>query len=86
MSPYLFILCVEGLSALICKFETEKWLHRVKICRKDLFITHMLFANDCYVYCKASEEEVEKLLEMLDMFEKATWKKVNSPKSSVFFS
>lgn len=86
LSPYLFILCAEGLSALMHKYEREKWMHGVKICRKDPVINHMLFADDCYVYCKANEDEASKLLEMLDKFEKATGQRVNTAKSSVFFS
>lgn len=86
VSPYLFILCAEGLSALLKKYAANKWLHGVKICRKAPVITHMLFADDCYLYCKTNEGEAIRLLEMLERFEKATWQKVNSAKSSVFFS
>lgn len=31
LSPYLLILCAEGLSSLIRKYEREKWLHGCKI-------------------------------------------------------
>lgn len=84
LSPYLFILCAEGLSALICKYEREKWLHRVKIFRNAPVITHMLFANDCYICCKAKEEESCKLLELLNVYKISAGQKVNSQNSLVF--
>lgn len=43
LSPYLFILCAEGLSALIRKYEQEGLIHGIKICRGAHLITHMLF-------------------------------------------
>lgn len=33
LSPYLFILCAEGLSSLIRKYEKEKWLHGCKVAK-----------------------------------------------------
>lgn len=50
LSPYLFIICVEGLSALIRKYEDRGWIHGIKICRKAPAISHMLFVDDSYVY------------------------------------
>lgn len=86
MSPYLFIICAEGLSALIHKYESERWIHGVKICRKAPIVTHMLFADDSYLYCKADTGEARKMLELLAVYEKALGQKVNTNKSSVFFS
>lgn len=56
LSPYLFIICAEGLSSLIHKYETSKWIHGIKVCRQALIIPHMLFADDSYLYCKANIE------------------------------
>lgn len=86
LSPYLFILCAEGLSALIRKYETIRWISGIKVCQKAPSITHMLFADDSYMYCKASEEEANRVLRMLQVFENASGQKVNRMKSSVFFS
>lgn len=72
LSPYLFIICTEGLSSLIHKYESRKWIHGVRICGRAPIITHMLFANDCYLYCKASQNEATKLFELLDVYERAT--------------
>lgn len=32
LSPYLFIICAEGLSAMIRHYEANKWLQGIKIC------------------------------------------------------
>lgn len=61
LSPFLFIICVEGISALIKHFEMKKWIHGIKICRNAPSITHMLFADDSYLYFRANEEEVLKI-------------------------
>lgn len=86
LSPYLFIICAEGLTSLIQKYEVNQWLHGVKICRNAPTVTHMLYADDIYFYCKADTNEAGRVLELLGTYEKASGQKVNKDKSSVFFS
>ncbi|KAL8131281.1 hypothetical protein AgCh_007272 [Apium graveolens] len=86
LSPYLFIICAEGLSAMLHRFESQKMIQGVKVCRRAPSITHMLFADDSYFYCKAGESEVQKLVEILAKFELASGQQINLDKSSVFFS
>jgi hypothetical protein len=54
LSPYLFIICAEGLSALIKQTEARGDIHGVKICRNAPIITHLLFANDCFLFLRAT--------------------------------
>uniref|UniRef100_A0A803PEK6 Reverse transcriptase domain-containing protein n=1 Tax=Cannabis sativa TaxID=3483 RepID=A0A803PEK6_CANSA len=61
LSPYLFILCAEGLSALIKKYEGRGWLHGCKVANGAPRISHMLFADDSYLYCKATLQEALKV-------------------------
>lgn len=86
LSPYLFIMCAEVLSGLIKKYEEQKWLHGVKICRHAPSISHMLFADDNYLYVRADEEDVLRVLDLLQVFENASGQNVNLMKSTVFFS
>lgn len=86
LSPYLFIICAEGLSAMLHRFERQKMIQGVKVCRRAPSITHMLFVDDSYFYCKAGESEAQKLVEILSKFELASGQKINLGKSSVFFS
>lgn len=81
LSPYLFIICAEGLSSLISSYEAKHWIHG---CRNSPIISHMLFADDSYFYCKADTEDASKVVEMLKVYEKAFGQKVNGGKSSFF--
>lgn len=65
---------------------SKNWIHGVKICRRSQVISHMLFADDSYLFCRANMEEAGKVMEILGTFENATGQKVNKDKSSVFFS
>lgn len=49
-------------------------------------ISHIFFADDSYLYCKATMNEVNRLQELLQKFEEASGQKVNHQKSSIFFS
>uniref|UniRef100_A0A803NJC2 RNase H type-1 domain-containing protein n=1 Tax=Cannabis sativa TaxID=3483 RepID=A0A803NJC2_CANSA len=50
------------------------------------FISHMLFADDSYIFCRANENDSAKVLTLLKDFEMASRQMVNFSKSSVFFS
>lgn len=46
LSPYLSILCAEGLTALIDQAERRGELHGKCICRGAPIVTHLFFTDD----------------------------------------
>ncbi|XP_074373929.1 uncharacterized protein LOC141714300 [Apium graveolens] len=78
LSPYLFIICAESLTALINNYERKHWLHGIKVCRRALVISHMLFADDVYFYCKADVQEAFKVLQLLEIYEAASGQQAKS--------
>ena len=86
LSPYLFLLCADGFSALINEAARNKMLNGVSICRGRPMVTQLFFADDSLLFCKASRQESQKLLEILELYEAASRQKINVDKSLVFFS
>ncbi|XP_062085599.1 uncharacterized protein LOC133791697 [Humulus lupulus] len=86
LSTYLFIICAEGLSSLIQKFEATRVLQGCRVAQHAPSITHMFFADDSYLFCQATRGAAESVLTLLHLFETASGQKVNTSKSSIFFS
>ena len=57
LSPYLFLLCTEGLHSLLHQAETSGQIRGVSICRNGPRLTHLFFADDSLVFCRASMQE-----------------------------
>ena len=86
ISPYLFLLCVEGLSAM---FHREVRLERIKgvsVCRGAPQIFHLFFADDSIIFCKATLEEANRVSQVLKDYERESGQKLNKEKTSLFFS
>ena len=86
LSPTLFLICTEGLYALINRFVWNQLLTGISICRGCPRVTHFLFAGDSILFCKASVEESRVLKNILQQYEDSSGQKINTDKSSIFFS
>jgi hypothetical protein len=84
LSPYLFILVAEGLIALIHQVVNRGDIHGARICRGAPEVSHLLFADDCFLFCRASVAEVTRLPSILHTYEKASGQEINLSKSEVF--
>lgn len=59
LSPYLFILCSEVLSWLCLRSEACNELHDIKVGRKTLAVSHLLYADDLMIFGWANDKEVK---------------------------
>ena len=86
LSPYLFLLCAEGLSALIAHEEEAGNLNGVQVCRDSPTISHLLFANDSLILMRADTHNANTLRGILDEYCAASGQLVSESKCSIFFS
>jgi hypothetical protein len=86
LSPYLFIICAEGLSALIRQAEARGDIHGVKICKNAPIISHLLFADDCFLFFRANHNEAVVMKNILTTYEAASGQTINFQKSEIFCS
>lgn len=69
ISPFLFIIAVEGLNWLFKRALNQGILNGLVIGNDGPVITHLQFADDTLVFCKANLEEVQVVKKILCDFE-----------------
>ena len=86
ISPYLFLLCSEGLSCLLKSIGPLYLSRGVRVGVHSPWISHLLFADDCIVFSQASQGGAGRLMEVLNRYSQGSGQLVNKEKSAVFFS
>uniref|UniRef100_A0A2N9I0P4 Reverse transcriptase domain-containing protein n=1 Tax=Fagus sylvatica TaxID=28930 RepID=A0A2N9I0P4_FAGSY len=86
LSPYLFLLCTEGLHGLLSQAEISGPIQGLSLCRNGPRLTHLFFADDCLLFCKANTSECDTILQILDSYEYASGQQLNRAKTTLFFS
>ena len=86
ISPYLFLICAEGLSAMLKKEESEGHVKGVAVCRGIPRVSHLLFVYDSIIFCRALIMECERVLKVLDDYERDLGQKINKEKTTLYFS
>ena len=86
LSLYLFLLCAEGFSSLLAKAEAKNRLHSVSICRRAPRISHLLFVDNSLLFCRATQKEVQAIVDILQLYATASGQLINFEKSSIYFS
>ena len=79
-------MCTKGLHGLISKAAHNGDIRGVSLCQNGPRITHLFFADDSLLFCKAREEECQSLLEVLAKYERASGQQINHTKTTIFFS
>lgn len=86
LSPYIFILCTEVLSALCAKGQEDGSLPGVRVARTCPAINHLLFADDTMFFCQSKPSCVSALMKILATYEAVSGQKINPQKSAITFS
>ncbi|XP_074298841.1 uncharacterized protein LOC141629796 [Silene latifolia] len=86
ISPYLFIICMEVLSRQLARAERMKTLTGIKISRYEPTLSHLFYADDALLCCKATHNSFEALRDLLKDFELVSGQMINLDKSYIKFS
>ena len=85
-SPYLFILCMEVLGAMINEKCNEKLWNPIKASQGGLAFSHLFFTDDLVLFAKVDRKNCVAVKEVLDTFCSLSSQKVSATKTRVFFS
>ncbi|XP_020698808.2 uncharacterized protein LOC110111333 [Dendrobium catenatum] len=84
LSPYLFCIAMD---AFTCMIDNHSAVDRfMGIHKKDLVISHLLYADDLLIFGEATVQNCKVLVDILDGFAQLSGLKVNHEKSNLIIS
>ncbi|RVX11700.1 LINE-1 retrotransposable element ORF2 protein [Vitis vinifera] len=86
LSPYLFVLGMEVLSALIRRVVVGGFISGCSLRgrgRMEMDVSHLLFADDTIIFCEARKEYLTSLSWILAWFEAASGLRINLAKNEL---
>ncbi|KAA3487603.1 reverse transcriptase [Gossypium australe] len=86
LSPYLLIICREGLFALLHLACLNGHILGTQMVRGAPWITYLLFADDNLIFEEATSVGASILMNVLQLYASNSGQLINFEKSSVFFS
>lgn len=84
LSPFLFLVVAEVVGALISKAFLGGLIGGFEVRPNGLKVSHLQFANDTLIMCRASKDQVKYLRCVVRCFEVVLGLKVNLNKSKIF--
>jgi hypothetical protein len=86
ISPYLFIICADALNSLIYRAVDTGIITGVPTSPSGPRLSHLFFADDSLLFCKANLVEWRRLMRILGVYEVGSGPKLNLQKTSILFS
>lgn len=86
LSPYLFVICSQGLSTILNHYANQGLIHGIRIARGCPSITQLFFADDSLIFFKVNKQSCDFIKESLNSYEKASGQLINYDKLAITFS
>eukprot|EP00253_Pinus_taeda_P028693 PITA_28693 len=85
LSPFLFVILMEGLSRTIAKKKAEGTIKGLQPIRSLPATTHQQFVDDTMLHGSPTVKEAVSYRDILDLFSQASGMEINFSKSTIFF-
>ena len=86
LSSFLFLLCTEGLNGLIVQAANHGDIKGFALCRNGPRLTHLLFADNNLLFCRATDQECSNILKILEEYGSCSGQQFNRNKTTIFFN
>lgn len=86
LSPFLFILCDEGLSTMFRQVELGNHIHGLPFGSRSLQVVHLMFSNDYLIFSRANTSKATYIKSILQRYEGLSGQRVNFTKSTLMLS
>lgn len=87
LSPLLFLLLLtEGLHGLVSKEADQGDIWGYSLSKNCHRLTHLLFVDDSLLFSRATMQECQKILDILETYGNCSGQQINKSKTIIFFS
>ena len=86
MYPYLFLICAQGLTALLNNYGGAHIDREVRVSIHAPWVNHLFFAADSLILRSANAQSADRLNAILRIYAECSGQAVNREKSSIFSS
>ncbi|GKA05456.1 putative RNA-directed DNA polymerase, eukaryota, reverse transcriptase zinc-binding domain protein [Tanacetum coccineum] len=84
LSPFLFIIIMEGLHVAISDSTRQGLIRGIKVGSSNITLNHLFFANDVVITTEWSQHDMDNIIRILHVFYLASGLKINIHKSNVY--
>ncbi|GKD20760.1 putative RNA-directed DNA polymerase, eukaryota, reverse transcriptase zinc-binding domain protein [Tanacetum coccineum] len=84
LSPFLFILVIEGLHSALSIVVSSGLIRGVKFSSPKVFISHLFYADDVIITSEWNANDLDNIIRVLQVFYLASGLKINIQKSNVY--
>ncbi|GKA29337.1 putative RNA-directed DNA polymerase, eukaryota, reverse transcriptase zinc-binding domain protein [Tanacetum coccineum] len=84
LSPFLFILVMEGLHCAISNAVNSGLIRGVKIGSSDIILSHLFYADDVVITTEWNARDLDNIIRVLHVFYLASGLKINIHKSNIY--
>ncbi|GJV14423.1 putative RNA-directed DNA polymerase, eukaryota, reverse transcriptase zinc-binding domain protein, partial [Tanacetum coccineum] len=84
LSPFLFIIIMEGLHIALRDAMAANLFHGVKVGSSTLRLSHLLYADDVIIMSEWDKRDMKNIIHVLHVFYMASGLKININKSNLF--
>jgi len=86
LSPFLFIMVMEGFDSMVRIAIQNRWLRGFKIGDRSKIkeICHLLYTDDIVIICEPKYDQIRYIRRLLSIFETLSGLRVNWGENSLF--
>lgn len=72
LSPFLFVLCAQGLSSMLVDLEKRNFFKGIHIAQSAPTLSHLFFADDSLLFFKVEDQGVHNIQIVLQTYSKSS--------------
>ncbi|XP_071734031.1 uncharacterized mitochondrial protein AtMg01250-like [Rutidosis leptorrhynchoides] len=84
LSPYLFIIAVEGLNIFVKRSLETNVFHGIEVGAEKVMVSHLQYADDIVFFGEWNKKNANSIFKLLKCFEIFSGLKVNMSKSCIY--